>query len=357
MVRILYQQVVVRDGWHNLLTDISYWKGYYWLGYSRRSGHYAADGCIIILKSLDLKRWHHVTVINTVGHDWCPKFCSTNNRLLVNWFTSYPMHQRRNVVGEHLDNTIVDHDSHVCYTEDGMNWSIPVSMWKNQNMWSLRVYDGKFYSAAWGWAGDPHDHVHGPVDLLQSDDGLHWQKVSTITEVKDRLDETDLWFMPDDELWAVSAGWRLPLQHSVFSCSRPPYTEWEQFDLKASIASPVICECDGKYYVAGRKDSEGYMPEPWLGRQMSSAGSTTIHRLERGKVDPIFALPSDGDVWQPGMISTQPGQLIVSYNSQHAYMSGAVRSKLPVPFSYHRPEIYLGDNDIYIAELDLEEID
>ena len=250
---------------------------------------------------------------------------------------------------------MVDRFSNVCYTDDGLKWSDVVRVWKNQNLWSFRIHNRTFYSAAWAWQGHPHDHVHGPLDFLNSQDAIHWHKVSRIAEAEpDRPDETDLFFQPDGDVWALAATWRIPKDHSVMYCSRPPYKEWERFDLKTTIRNPCFCECDGKLYVVGRNDIAGYEPEVWSNPQSTPPGNTVIFTVEKGKVTPFFALPSIGDVWQQGLLSVEPGKLICAYNSQHAYMTGVIPSKIPLPFYYKRPEVYIGDNDIYIAVIAVE---
>ena len=128
MVKLLQINTVVRDGFHNMLTDLAYWKDYYWLAYRRVSGHYAHDGGIVILRSVDLKRWHEVTYIKTIGCDWSPRFCVTKDRLFIYFFTGYP-----NIVGLRTkDGRLLsrpkifpDHHSHVSFTDDGIHWSQP----------------------------------------------------------------------------------------------------------------------------------------------------------------------------------------------------------------------------------------
>jgi len=373
MVKILQNYCIVRDGWHNFLVDITYWRGYYWLAYSRRMGHYAGDARIIVLKSLDLKRWHQVADIDTEGNDWCPKLCGTKDRLWIVWFATFPeIAGGRNMMGDVLNpeanpaKSDVDYGpptklsssdvpSLVCYSKDGITWSDPIPVWKNEHMWSLRVFDDVFYSAAWGWFGDAHEHIHGPLDFLRSEDGIHWEKVSRIAEVNpDRPDETDLYFQPDGEVWAIAATWRYPKDHSVFYASKPPYKTWERHDLKATIRTPCFCPCDDQLYVVGRSDIYGYPPELWPKPQSTPPGTTVIYTVTKGQVHPFFALPSMGDVWQQGLISTEPGKLICAYNSQHAYMTGVLPSKIPIPPMYVKPDVYISDNDVYIAKLQIE---
>jgi len=112
--------------------------------------------------------------------------------------------------------------------------------------------------------------------------------------------------------------------------------------------------CDDKLYVVGRSDIAGYEPELWPKPQSTPPGNTVIFTVEKGKVEPFFALPSIGDVWQQGLMSIEPGKLWCAYNSQHAYMTGVLTSKIPFPPYYKKPEVYIADNDIYMAEIAVE---
>ncbi len=76
--------------------------------------------------------------------------------------------------------------------------------------------------------------------------------------------------------------------------------------------------------------------------QVTPAGNTGIFSVEKGKVEPLFALPSDGDAAYPGLISREWGKLIISYYSQHAYLSGVISGSTPRVA------------DIYIAEIAVE---
>lgn len=347
MVKVLQHHTVVRDSWHNMLTDLIFWRDYYWLAYRRVTSHYDVDGVIIVLRSVDLKRWHEVATLKTVGSDWSPKFCVAKNRLFVYIFTSYPSL----VYGG-------DRFTNVCFTDDGIHWSEPTSVLKNQWMFGMDYHKDVFYGCAYSWKGHIHDHIHGPVDLLTSYDGLNWTKVSTIALAEDNADEADLIFRPNGELWVIAAtiGEKDHDKNmSMFYSSKPPYQEWNRFELKTRLAAPCFCELDGKVYVAGSRAQGG----PWI-PQSGAVGNTAIWRVEKGKVIPFFALPSEGDRWQPSLITTEPNKLIISYNSQHAYLSGVLPSKIPIPYPHDypsrppdvkAPDNLIGDDDIFIAEI------
>jgi len=345
MVTILQHHTVVRDGWHNMLTDLVYWREYYWLVYCQRTSHYSLDGENVVLRSVDLKRWQEVVRFKTVGDDREPKFCLADDRLFVYFGTFLPPHY---LTGKGHKRSIVTYAS---VTDDGIKWSKPEPVWKDQWLWRVRYHSGAFFGAAYGFGptGEIRDHMHGPLDLLTSQNGLEWKKVSTITGVEDRPNEADLTFRSDGELWLIVCTWRgqgFSNNHTLFFSATPPYREWKRIDLKKTIYCPCFCETGEKLYVAGMRSLE----EPWI-PQSIPAGSTAIWTVEKGSVTPFFSLPSYGDVAYPGLFARESGKLVVSYSSQHAYLSGVLSSKMPLPASGQRPERFTSDEDIFVAEI------
>jgi hypothetical protein len=86
---------------------------------------------------------------------------------------------------------------------------------------------------------------------------------------------------------------------------------------------------------------------------MCPPGSTAIWTVEKGKATPLIALPTDGDSAYPGLISTQQGKLVISYYSQHAYMSGVLEWQVK-PRSHNLSDLWQTDDDVYVAEIILE---
>ncbi len=330
MVKILWQRTVVRDGWHNAFTDLCLWRGMYWLTFRKGSTHASPDGGIVVMRSVDLKRWQQVAFIKTAGDDRDPKFCPTDNRLYVYFGTWLPKPEgwpdkRGPLV------------SHVAFSDDGIHWSNPIPAYKhNYWLWRVRYHDGTFYSPAYGW--DTSELKYGLffLDLLVSKDGLEWSRKCRIGGKDHRPNEADIWFQPDGEVWCIARSSR-ESTHSLFYYSKPPYDRWECIDLKVTLHCPVFCEVDGKLYVAGGRRTDA----PWK-PQYPPAGNTGIFTVEKGKVNPFLALPTDGDAAYPGLISPEPGRMVISYYSQHAYLSGVVYACSP------------HSSDIYVAMISLE---
>lgn len=331
VVEILFHQTIVRDGWHNAFTDLCFWRDAYWLTYRRGSAHISHDGEIIVMRSEDLRRWRKFASLKTAGDDRDPKLCAVKDRLYVYFGTWLPKPE------EWPDKYYGPLVTHVSFTNDGFNWSNPIRVYEeNHWLWRVRYHDGIFYSPAYGWS-DPGEKHRSFLDLLVSDDGLHWKKHSRIAETGDQSNEADLLFREDDETWCIARSSRSP-DHSLFYHSKPPYREWKRINLKVTIHCPILFKCGDKILVAGRRRIES----PWIPQHMP-AGNTGIFTVkERGIVEPFFALPSCGDAAYPGVLPSGRDRFIVSYYSQHAYLSGVINAPSP-----------LNAADIYIAEISL----
>ena len=129
---------------------------------------------------------------------------------------------------------------------------------------------------------------------------------------------------------------------------------------------PYICKIcpDGEIYLAGRCAGSG-AGEPGPDGAMPFAlqnafshrespfirsGTTGLYRLRRDRADLLLLLPPAYDTSYPGLVSLEPGQLIMSYYSDLAYVSGEVRPKHFPEYRYKESE-----SDIYIAEIEVGE--
>ena len=359
MAQILSQRTVVRDGWHNMCTDLCFWRDTFWLVYDRTSAHSAPDGVVVLLRSADLRRWDEVAVFRTPNDARDAKLAATDDELFVVCADSYyePAAGKVREVA----------NPYVFASDDGYRWSAPIKMHdRNYWMWRVTVHEGTFYCAEKGG------------ELLSSPDGRDWTFISRIPDDEGseelesfrdldhrstpHFNEADVIFRPDGELWCVSRTKR-PGHHSLLYTSEPPYKEWSCVDLETMIHCPALCESGGKVYVAGRRNPTA----PWI-PQHSPAGNTGVFELDRNSVTPVLALPSDGDAAYPGLVSLEPDRLIISYYSQHAYLSGAIegekrslhyierwgalRREAPPP-GYRLSHFISGPSDIYVAEIDL----
>ena len=364
MAHIVSHHTVVRDGWHNMCSDLCFWNDTFWLVYDRTSAHSAPDGVVVLMRSADLRRWDEVAVFKTPHDARDAKLAATDDELFV--FCADSHYETINGKVRQVAY------SYVSVSSDGYRWSTPAQICdRNYWLWRVQVHDGTFYCAEKGG------------DLLSSPNGRDWQVVSRIPESEGKsaqqlqeirtvdhrttphFNEADLIFRPDGALWCVSRTKREPGQHALLYVANPPYEEWSCIDLKTLIHCPALCESGGQVYVAGRRDPKTL----WIG-QHTPAGNTGIFRINESGLTPILALPSDGDAAYPGLLSLEENRLIISYYSQHAYLSGVIegdkrrlhhierwasmRREAPPPDYPHELSYFKsGPADIFVAEIDL----
>ena len=364
MAQLLSHHTVIRDGWHNMCSDLCFWNDTFWLVYDRTSAHSAPDGVVVLMRSADLRRWDEVAVFKTPYDARDAKLVATDDELFVFCADSHY---------ESIDGKVrqVAH-TYAFVSNDGYRWSDPMQVGgRNYWLWRIQVHDGTFYCAEKGG------------NLMASSNGRDWRVLSRIADTEGcspqqladiravdhrtthRFNEADILFRPDGELWCVSRTKREPGQHALLYISSPPYEHWSCVDLETLIHCPALCASGDQVYVAGRRD----LTAPWV-PQHGPAGSTGIFRLDRTGVTPIYALPSDGDAAYPGLLSLEENRLIVSYYSQHAYLSGvieadkkrlhhierwaALRRETPPPDYPHELSYFKsGPADIFVAEIDL----
>jgi len=327
---------VVRDGWYNAFTDLTCWKHYYWLSYRRGTSHHADHGMVVVLRSLDLHRWHEAAVFDRPqgisgevgsgvqdGH-----FCAVDDRLYLFFTTRVPL------------------GMFVSWTDDGITWSMPQAtrmQHVNPYTWRVRHHDGLFYSAVALMGAPHHEQPHLPLDLLVSDDGVTWRQHAQIAAVDacDFTEEQDLLFQPNGELWCVvrTAG------PTRIYWAHPPYTDWHGGGAIGQCHAPALCALDGQVFLAGRIEAPVFAGTDTAAYPQ---GTTALYHLTRDGARPLLAMPVGGDSAYPGLISPAPGKLVMSYYSDVAYWSGILTPKSAAAYEYKRT-----DSDIYLAEIDV----
>ena len=359
--RVTSIRPVVRDGWYNAWTDLIWWKEYFWLAHFRglshglarnTTGRIAGNTFSVILRSADLRRWHEAQVfeapggiVDGSGVDTA-HFCATEDRLYAFFSVHTPAPTGHILIR-----------SCVSWTADGVRWSEPEPLSVDgfsPHTWRVRWHEGRFYCAL-------HYRQKGtPFDLIASDDGVRWSKHAEIAAAGAHgfTEESELHWRPDGELWCV-----VRTNAAVMYCSRPPYTEWEEkLVLAAGCDAPVMCESGGQVYLAGRcagsgsgePGPDGAMPFA-LQNTFSSrespfirSGTTGLYRLSRDRAELLVLMPPAFDASYPGLVSLEPGKLIMSYYSDVAYVSGEVRPRHFPEYRYKTSEC-----DIYIAEIEV----
>ena len=354
--RLEYIRPVVQDGWYNAFTDLTYWKEMYWLCYRRGTNHGAGNSVEVVLRSNDLRRWREVEAFESPygieggcaaadGH-----FCVTPDRLYIVIGTRRPTH------------------SFLSYTTDGVQWSKPKLMQLEgvePYFWRIRWRDGRFYSAANALASESEPRL----DLMTSDNGIQWTSHAQIDsgpppnaegDNDGYSEESDVFFHEDGELWCV-----IRTHAAQLYTAQPPYTEWKHaHTLPSYCDAPVMCACGDDIYLAGRAahswaggpNPEGFRkhelhnPFSYYPGPFTHHGTTGLYLLTRERADLLLLLPPAGDASYAGLISTEPGKLVLSYYSDVAYASGIKELK-------HFPEYVhkASECDIYVAGVEVGE--
>ena len=333
-VEVTSLQAIVNDGWYNQATDLVRWKNFYWLGYRRGTKHgpqwgleHGANSFGVILRSNDLHRWHEAKVFEppegVVGGSGvnCPRFVPVDDRLYVFFTVHTP--KEEGVFARTIHS----------WTADGVNWSEPVLCRMGDNLpflWRVRHRNGRFNSATcYLNRPGPED---GPLDLLLSTDGENWTKHAKISHPNDFTEEMDLHWLPDGDMWCLVR----TLGSAWLYTAKSPYTNWDEgMNLGVWCHAPAFCSCDGEVYVAGRHD----LPE----------GATTgVFHITRSTATLIAAFDPAEDTSYSGLISPEPGKLIVSFYSDGPYAKKGAKLKF---FGEYKRKY--SQSDIFLAELDV----
>jgi hypothetical protein len=221
------------DGRHHAFTDITQWRGKYYVVFRSANSHATpwdegweemdlAPGHITLAESTDLVHWTTKVVLNTQFDDRDAKLLATDSRLYI-YATS--------VTGPAT--TTFPQEPFMVFTEDGHNWTEPVCAYRyNYGLWAPKTHQGVYYTAADIDVTRPGGRKMMQVELLRSEDGQLWQPVSTITRDSKRT-ETALVFLEDDSLLAVC-------RQSVLAIAQPPYHEWKPVGLDPGALYQVM---------------------------------------------------------------------------------------------------------------------
>ena len=242
------------------------------------------NGYLKVFSSVDLKNWEEELEVR--DPDWDlrdPCLCVAGNMLFLyfgyySYETPSPDHKTGVV-------SLETRNGRLCA---GLSKRIDIGA--DSNLWLWKVYydNGYFYGTAYG--------VNVPLIYVTSDDGMHFRKVSEISE---RGEETSLVNLGDGRKVAIIRS-VIPKGDSDVAISSPPYTKWDVFSLKEMIESPESFTYHGKVFVVGR----------------SSYGmSLFLLDVDRHEVTPVynfFAYGDYGDCGYPGVI-LEDNRLAVIY--------------------------------------------
>ena len=327
MAKIEWVRRIYEDGWHNAFTDFRFFKGRYYICFRNGLSHVSPEGKAVVISSDDLVDWRRTGVpVNTTGDDRDPHMVATDDRLFM--YVGSVTRPDTELTGNDVVRVI--RSLCVC-SEDGATWTEPRQVYRDGYwLWGIgRGYD-RFYGLAYGNEPGEWDQKPTELHLLQSADGLDWERVSVVTrngsEATFRI--TDAGTMRI----AIRGG---DDNRFILASSAPPYTDWRLQDMGYVIPAPRLVVAGGREYVIGRQHVREPSEPGGPGGPGGSRGSgdanepgriverrTSIWRVEEGGVVHVLDLPSGGDTSYVGAVHHEDGALLLSYYSQHEVETG-----------------------------------
>ena len=327
MAKIEWVRRIYEDGWHNAFTDFQFFKGRYYICFRNGLSHVSPEGKAVVIVSDDLVEWKRTGVpVNTTGDDRDPHMVATEGRLfLYAGNVTRPDPVQHGDEGPRLIRTVCS------FSEDGEAWTEPRQVYRDGYwLWGIGRGNDRFYGLAYG--NEPAEWNRKPTELhlLQSADGLDWERVSVVTrngsEATFRI--TDAGTMRI----AIRGG---DDNRFTLASADPPYTDWRLQDMGYVIPAPRLVVAGGREYVIGRQ----HVREPGGPGKPSGQGGpgvrgdadepgriverrTSIWRVEEDGVVHVLDLPSGGDTSYAGAVHHDDGALLLSYYSQHEVETG-----------------------------------
>lgn len=276
---------------HNAFTDLLRWHDRWWCTFRESEAHVGGDGRIRIITSLDGKKWAAAGLLSETNVDLRdPKLSVTpDDRLMI-------------VAGGSVylgTKVLKGFQSRVMFSDDGRTWSAPARvLGEGEWLWRVTWHEGMAYGAAYQATSAT---TNGPLNLYRSNDGLKWERVSSMN-LTGEPNETTLRFSARGELLALvrrDAGNRM----GVVGRAKPPFTEWVWHELNYQLGGPDFMEVPAEGWVVATRD------------YTKKQGATTlVGRLTADSLQPLVTLPSGGDTSYPGL-AWHDEVLWVSYHS------------------------------------------
>ncbi len=248
--RKVYSDDKRHDTRHNGFTDITYFQGAFYLAF--RSGAYHGAGAsgegggkTIVLRSADGITWVEDGVFEVEGFQDTrdPKFLQVEDRLLVyaiSWPDARQAERVSAVFGFERLNT--------------GRWSEPFKC-ASHIFWRPRRWRNGVAVAGYGWKFEAEGDRHFSASLLQSPDGRHWEKTSTILDYETDANETEL-FVENDTLMAFSRTEEGGNHEMYISTYLPSENRWESVSSGRMIQAPCVFKAGERTIVMGRYCSQ-----------------------------------------------------------------------------------------------------
>ncbi|MBD3342461.1 MAG: hypothetical protein GF353_25400 [Candidatus Lokiarchaeota archaeon] len=291
----------VEDGWHNSNTDMTYWKGKFYLIHACSPYHFGINICKLKLwSSKNAKRWNFLRIFQIKGEDIRdPKFQVLDDKLVLYALKNKTFNPE-------------PYDSVMSTSLDGDNWTewSEISNQEGWLFWRPKTHDGNTWYVPVYWRD------HGKSKLLKSKDGTSWNDWSVIYEGL-KNDETAIEFFPDGRLLCTArlegSGNFLGDQRgcTLISVTDKPYKNWKRkMSYLTRLDGPVLFSYDGKVYAVGRyQPKRGFMTKQG---SIFARKRTSIFLIEEDRLVWLSDLPSAGDTTYGGVV-LKDGYLYVCY--------------------------------------------
>jgi hypothetical protein len=295
---------IVADGRHNAFAAFVRWHGLYWLAFRKGSGHIARDGDMVVQQSTDAEHWEQSLTLDVSGDDRDAQLLPTEGRLFL------------------YINSLNDgvFQTSVASTEDGIRWSDPQPIYRSGYiLWKPVIHEGRYYAAAHRPGPPEHREVH----LVTSEDGISWQKISTIRAGQGES-ETTLLFGRHGELTAFLRS-EVTLGGAILE-SEPPYAHWTERPAGVHLSGHAVYTFEGVTYLMGRLLAYEPAADPatlradLAGRSLHQA--TIVYIYDEGQLHPycrLGPLAGNHDSSYPAAVQDEDGMLIVYHRAAHEF--------------------------------------
>lgn len=305
---------------HSAFGDLIRFKDRWFCAFREGQRHVAGgnlpkdDGKIRLISSRDGKQWRSEALVEESGIDLRDPHLSitSDGRLML-------------VMGGSVyeNATYLGRQPRVAFSKDGARWTGPHRVLREGD-WLWRVtWHGK---QAWGVVkygatSRPEPGLPRRVDLVRSQDGLAWEKVTELGVPGG--DETAVRFRSDGTMVALMRRTWGDKNTAMIGHARPPYTEWQWHDAGTFIGGPnFIVLPDGSMLAGGRYFRQDGVRDP----------VTVLARLTLDRYEPVLTLPSGKDSSYPGFV-WHKGELWMSYYSSHEEKTAIYLARIRVPLN------------------------
>jgi len=291
MPSLLKVEKIFSNGLHNAFTDIAFWKGYYYLAFRTGTAHSSPDGRITVIRSRNLEEWEHAATLDVPGYDARdPKLLPLEKQLIL----LTPCRR-----------TNTERDNHLFYTKDGENWVGPKLCGPGCVVWRRHKCGDKIYLCAYKVTPDWSEGFE--VHLMESEDGLNWNYISTVTRGR-RANETELLKIGGEFIAFIRTESE---PRTMLVCTSSDKRSWNCRDTGRIIQGPLAFTVGGEIYIAGRY-YPGDVFDPWK----QKVGIFAFDR-ESLSFKHVLDLPNGGDSSYPGIVSIGGDRYAMSYYSSH----------------------------------------